>query len=599
MANLIETEIKRIVDHAKSLNQDLSDEKAFNILACSLLCYNSIEYDKNWYDINNENITDGKGDGGIDFVYYDDENSKVILGQNKYSENVDVNVATAEINKILHTLKGFKSGNTANYSKVLKTNLLNVTDQLNDENEGNVDVIFTSLSRFNKEKVSGKFAGNAEFSDLNLIDKMDLEKIIEDLQSGLEVVDDFSFDIDKANNALYFSSGTCKGIVVNISASSLKDAYDRYESKGLFNLNIRRHIKSKNVDEGIIDSINKAKDDFWFKNNGITIACKDYFVDGNTIKISDFSIVNGGQTTTLIAKHLKSRSEDFFVMCKIMKKIEQIDNASTMSFFNDIAEATNSQKPIQPRDLKSNAPEMKRLQTLFDNRGYFLEIKRGIPAPRKYKDKRIKNEELAQLFYSFVIQKPGTARSNKRSLFSNNRNYKQIFHQNYAKDSNKVDFLIDLVELNKRVDKAIINFKKGKAASKMDAKQLNVLNNSKLAIIALMGFIYRIANREFDVKKDELDSKLENFSYGYFISNYKEDDIDKKIEELVFELVVHITNLYETEFENNQVTSISNFLKTDKKYMNTILEKYNVELKKRNNADSLINYYGGLFVNTK
>ncbi len=46
MANLIETEIKKIVDCAKSKNQDLSDEKAFNILVCSLLCYNSIEYEK-------------------------------------------------------------------------------------------------------------------------------------------------------------------------------------------------------------------------------------------------------------------------------------------------------------------------------------------------------------------------------------------------------------------------------------------------------------------------------------------------------------------------------------------------------------------------
>ncbi len=546
-----------------------------------------------------KNITDGKGDGGIDFVFYDDDNSKVILGQNKYSENVDVNVATAEIGKILNTLIDFKNGNTSDYSKVLKSNLLNVTDQLNDENEGNIDIVFTSLSLFDKEKVSSKFAGNAEFSDLNFMDNLDLEKIIEDLQSGLEVVNFFSFDIDKANNALTFSSDTCKGIVVNVSASSLKDAYERYESKGLFNLNIRRYIKSKNVDEGIIDSINKTKDDFWFKNNGLTIACKHFDVDGNTIKISDFSIVNGGQTTTLIAKHLKNKSDDFYVMCKIVKKIQQTDNASTMRFFNSIAEATNSQKPIQPRDLKSNAPEMLQLQKLLKDRGYFLEIKRGIPVHRKYKDKRIKNEELAQLFYSFVIQKPGTARSNKRSLFSNNRNYKQIFYQNYAKDSNKVDFLIDLIELNKRVDNAMTNFKNRKANIDMTAEQLNVLNNSKLAIIALMGFIYRVVNGEFDVKNDQLDSKLDNFSYGYFISNYKEDDIDTKVEDLVFELVDHIVELYETEFENGQVTSISNFLKTDKKYLNTILEKYNIKLKKRNNVDDLINYFGGLFVNGK
>ena len=150
-------------------------------------------------------------------------------------------------------------------------------------------------------------------------DENDLEKIIEDLQTELNVVEEFKFDIDHSKNALEYSSSNFEGSVLNLSANSLRKAYDKYESKGLFNLNIRRYIKSKSVDEGIINTIKYNKEDFWFRNNGLTIACKDYILDGNTVKIYDFSIVNGGQTTTLIANHLESATEDFYVMAKLLK----------------------------------------------------------------------------------------------------------------------------------------------------------------------------------------------------------------------------------------------------------------------------------------
>ncbi|SUM50953.1 Uncharacterised protein [Mammaliicoccus lentus] len=46
-----------------------------------------------------------------------------------------------------------------------------------------------------------------------------------------------------------------------------------------------------------------------------------------------------------------------------------------------------------------------------------MEIKRGITAPRSHSNSKIKNEEFAQLFYSFVNQRPGTARSSKKVFF--------------------------------------------------------------------------------------------------------------------------------------------------------------------------------------
>lgn len=595
MSNLVSRELEKIISTGSLKGITLSEEKAFDFLICSLYCHKTLDYDKNWYEIMNENITDSSNDGGIDFVYFDEDNSKVIVGQNKYSTNIDINTCVAEIEKLDNTLQNFQKNSTSNYSKDLKKRLLNILDRLNDENIGNIDYVFASLSTFDESKVIKRVEEKSQYSDLIFFNKYEIEKTIENLQSELAVVSEFKFDLDETRNILRYSSEKYEGIVLNFSASSLKKAYDRYESQGLFNLNIRRYIKSKNVDDAIIASITNSKDDFWFKNNGLTIACKDFHIDGNVIKIYDFSIVNGGQTTTLIAKNFKTDSENFYVMCKIIKSNFELDNHDSTTFFNEIAEATNSQKPIQPRDLKANAPEMLQLQRLFEDRGYFLEIKRGMSVPKKYSDKKIKNDDLAQIYYSFVSQKPGTARSSKRSLFSNNSHYRQIFFQKYSKNPENVDFLIDLIELNKRIDIIIQKYKNNTARNKLSIEELNVLSNGKLAIIALMGFIYRISNNDYNIKSDERDLIDEKFEFGYFLSNYKGDNVDKLLEDLIYELVQHISEIYSSEYDAAKVTSISNFLKTDKKYRETILEKYIIELNKRNNYQELINYYGPLF----
>lgn len=337
-----------------------------------------------------------------------------------------------------------------------------------------------------------------------------------------------------------------------------------------------------------MESISHNQSDFWFLNNGITIACNDYRVDGDNVKVYDFSIVNGGQTTTLIAKNLNNRS-DMFVMCKIIKRTKDLDTIESMEFFNKIAEATNSQKPIQPKDLKSNAPEMVSLQKLLASHNVFLEIKRGINAPRSYENK-INNEQFAQIFYSFVHQKPGTSRSNKKSLFSNNNHYRSIFFNRFAKDKNKTKFILDLIDLNKRID---IEIQKIKDRKEIEVDQMSILSNSKQHIIALFGFIYRIVNGDVNIRK-ELDISGRDFIYGEFLNNYRGDDINDLINDLIIEITTLLTKLYEAEYQKGTVTSPSNFLKTDKKYIETIIKEYVRELKLRKNEEGLINYYGNL-----
>ena len=147
-------------------------------------------------------------------------------------------------------------------------------------------------------------------------------------------------------------------IIVNISALSLQELQNRRRN-GLLGMNLRYYVRQKAVDTGIEKTIHKEPENFWYKNNGILIICDDYEIDGKEIKLWNFSIVNGGQTTNRIGK--LDIEKDFYLQCKVVKSK---GNTTQMKdkFALEIAEATNSQKPVKKADLKANTPEQIRLK---------------------------------------------------------------------------------------------------------------------------------------------------------------------------------------------------------------------------------------------
>lgn len=544
-------------------------------------------------------ITDGKDDGGIDAIYFDEEDSKIIILQNKYSDVIKVQDIVNEINKIITTMNDFKAAHTGSYNKKTKKLLQESLDRLTDENEGNVEILFSSLANIDIHKAKSKLTGiEDKVAYITLMNKGNVEEMIEKLQLQHEVVAEDSLKIDNTKNILKYCSDQHKGIFVNVSSESISRLYNRYNQKGLFNLNIRRYIRNKNVDDGIKNTLDNNRDEFWFLNNGLTIACTDFVEDGNKIKLYNFSIVNGGQTTNLIGEYKGKNREEFFIPCKIVSSVDEVSTQDTMNFFNTIAEATNSQKPIQPKDLKSNSPEMRSLQTLLLKHKVFLEIKRG-EKPAKDTNTKIKNDELAQLIFSFVNQKPGTSRSNKNSLFNNNKFYKQIFFKRYASEIEKTNFLLDLIELNDRYSVLQKKFKV-EQINEFTIEQANVFNNGKFVLFALFGLTYRIINGDVDINTLKMDTSLiedDDFVYGSFISNYKGDDIEQKLKDLIKFFVDILEEEYSSQYDKNKVTSVSNFFKTDKKYIMDIIKVTVNKLSRTGNYNELIEY-GEIFKRT-
>ena len=89
----IKAEVDKVKKREESYNATISDDRAFS---CVLLQYifNVDAADQG------DMITDAPNDGGIDFVYYDEDESKVVLGQAKYRPKLSNDEIIHELMKI-------------------------------------------------------------------------------------------------------------------------------------------------------------------------------------------------------------------------------------------------------------------------------------------------------------------------------------------------------------------------------------------------------------------------------------------------------------------------------------------------------------------
>ena len=572
MNHIIQRELSSIVEFTENTtNGTISEDKAFSMFIIQYFYFNGMPIDKCYTDIY-EMITDGANDGGIDFVYYDDENDKIILGQSKYRKSVSPEDVITELNKMSNTVQNFIDKNTGTYNPLVRNQLQNALDRLPEENTGNIEYCIFAATQINIESIQRKISSQHSSYSIDMISLYQEEDIVERVNEALQkinLVKEESVSIDKAKNYLEYSSKNSEGIIVNLSSKSLISMFSKYAEEGLFDLNIRKYINNRTVDEGIRHTLANDRQNFWFLNNGLIVACKDYYVDGNTVKLNGFSIVNGGQTTNIIGKFKGNNEEEFFIPCKIIK---EKDGKGSENFYNRIAEATNSQKPILPRDLKSNSPEMRKLKRWLNKNNIELEIKRGDSSGLKSPRYKIKNDELGQFILSFVCQKPGTSRSGKKRIFDNGDLYNQVFRVNYEDDTNKSEFIISAIDLIYRSNKIFSELKKSK---ELKPDQKEILKNGTQIIFALLGVVYRLANNDIDkyeLIQDPLTVKMQNKFKYRAILNKKNDNVDNYLKSIIIDIIRILTEKYKQDSRYNpSITSVSNYFKTDNKYYELII----------------------------
>ena len=309
---------------------------------------------------------------------------------------------------------------------------------------------------------------------------VDIAKTIESNLAPYENVPAGELRLDRPNNVLRFED---KSFVCNVSAKSLKDLWDKEGNKGLLAMNLRYYIKNASIDGNVERSIRNNPGDFWYFNNGIIIVCDSAALEGDVLRLKNFSVVNGGQTTRMIGT--TPIGQDFYVLAKIViNRFE--DQEKKALFVSQVAEYSNTQKPIKAKDLIANRPEQRLLKSALLKEGVFLEIKRGEKPIGSFSEpwQKMKNQELAQILYAFVFLHPGPARNNVSKMLQNEQKYELIFR----KHEYSFPFLKSLLFLFK----ALKSYKrKAGKDEEADATSRGLAKNGVFYALATIGYLLK------------------------------------------------------------------------------------------------------------
>ncbi|WP_018403232.1 AIPR family protein [Marinobacter gelidimuriae] len=374
-----------IRDQAKE-QLNINDDSRLKSLAFVYLCV------KTMLDLDAEDsfdcLTEGGGDFGVDAIHLTEEVDGeffVTILQGKYSRklegnsNFPANGIEDMINAIRHIFDPRAELGAINSR--LKVKVEAARSLIQDGYIPRVRAIACNNGLKWKEEDGQRAIDRAGFGDQVEWEYVNHDVLVSILQrikpvdetirlTGKAVVEDMNF------------SRVCIGRVpVTEIATLMKTHGDR-----LLERNIRRYLglHGNRVNEGIRTTLlSNNPTNFYFFNNGLTLVCSDFAYNALQssdfqVKVENLQIVNGGQTCMTIFKTLeqmqaegKPLPNDASVLVRIYKLPK--DNQDIVL---QITHATNSQNPVDLKDLRSNDQKQKQLEASIKELGYNYRRKR-------------------------------------------------------------------------------------------------------------------------------------------------------------------------------------------------------------------------------
>lgn len=562
-----------------------ADDYVFSALCVKAHLYKNPALTINESDFE-EMIVDGQYDGGVDILLTDpnSEGSDLVIAQSKFHTSVTTDDVMNAMAKMATFYKDMSQGHYEQVNSKVQRRFLTLNAELGDESKVHF-VFYTSApqSGINRTRIERRFRNlftDSSMFEVSFFFGPDVEAEINESESRRPTVEQGKIIIDAADNYLLYGDNAA---IVNVSALSIKALYAQHNIQ-LLAKNLRYHITGKDIDRGIEETIRDYPETFWLKNNGITIVCDDFSIDGREVKLRDFSIINGGQTTYMLHKstHI-NENNDLFLPCKIIRTEGETEDEKN-EFSLSIAKATNTQKPIKPVDLKANAPEQVRFARTMREAGLFYQTKRGEIVPRAYGEAYLNSDllEIGKLCLAAIFQIPCVSRC-KPSTSYQPQYYEKIFdgnQQQIAKLSRELLY-IDCYFRNVFQKK----FDRSNATHPNANVRISFAHNARTICIAFVAFASRYYQGNIqdqhlstifsaaqtddttDSRLYDIFSNIDGVSYLIPPSIFdQKDEYDALLDRLFGTIIdVGITNFSMASRYDTTLTA-TNFLKKDKHY---------------------------------
>ena len=413
--NTLKEEMKRLSIHGRSESKQL-------ILWALIYMY---EIDKSLAETL---ICDGSQDKGIDAIFVDDHEMRILVFQGKYKQNNNATFGDTDLQRLKGASVYFE--NEENIQNLLNSNanaevksLVKEYDIINKVLDYSVEMHFISNALPTKEANEYKENfDNLYFCDINFM--KDSYKYIkkEPLVLGEKTFTDIS-------NSILEDIDTTKGIkslFVVLPASQLIELGGLGDLT-LFNKNVRSGLGNTRVNKSIRKTINNPNENKYFPifHNGISIVCENMTLDKEnlTLKIENYSVVNGAQSIL----SFKAEEKNINSNIRTLVKFSTVGNDSTLTEL--ISTYNNNQNAISLKDLRSSDSVQLRLKREFEdlNSKYKLNYSYLSKAGETVTQSVIDNGLAAQLIMSGYRFKPYLTHL-KTSMFD--QRYSEVFNRN-------------------------------------------------------------------------------------------------------------------------------------------------------------------------
>lgn len=207
-----------------------------------------------------------------------------------------------------------------------------------------------------------------QLKDLGLFEEIDIKFVDRDELTSLWVGTYSGIDASLelfSNAPLPTIAGIDEAYLAVVKASSFVEnlllTSDGNLRTQVFEENVRSFLGLENpVNQSISSTLRSGPSASRFPvlNNGITIVSPDVRLQGNTLHLTNFQIVNGCQTSNVLFEN-RSHLRDIMVNIKVVEtKNEDV--------FSELVRATNSQSKVEDTQFLSLRPLIKRVEQFFN-----------------------------------------------------------------------------------------------------------------------------------------------------------------------------------------------------------------------------------------
>ncbi|WOS37709.1 hypothetical protein RP300_01262 [Oligella urethralis] len=328
-----------------------------------------------------ELLTEGGNDLGVDALHLsevDDGEFTVTLFQGKYTHknlNGDTNFPENSIKSLISLVSNiFDPNKQFTMNPRLAPRIEEVRSLIRDGYIPNVRLLFCSNGqRWNNQAQqwldnSGLNHSQVHWEHYNhndIVAVLQRSKAVNDsIQlTGEAIIEDFNFR---------------RVLVGKVPVTEIAKLFDR-NGDLLLERNIRRYLgrNTNRINNAIHDTLVSPEKQkyFYFFNNGITMTCtkmRHNALQGSDyqLKLENIQIINGGQTCKTIQQTINEANDahsfnEVYVLLRLYE-LESDDD----QLINEITFATNSQNPVDLRDLRSNDSLQIQLETGINSLGY-------------------------------------------------------------------------------------------------------------------------------------------------------------------------------------------------------------------------------------